>query len=881
MTALPTGTVTFMFTDIEGSTRLLQALGSDAYADCLERHSMIVRGAIGECGGVELGTEGDSFFAVFESAVSAVRAAVRAQHGLADATWPPGVDLRIRIGLHTGEAALRGDGDGYVGLDVHRAARVAAAGNGGQVVLTRATAHLVEGACPAGVELGDLGPHELKDFDEPEAIFQLVIEGLDPIHPPLRTATQRRTNLPGQRTSFVGRAEELQRVEGLLDGARLVTLTGPGGSGKSRLALEAAARSLAVTHDEVYVVDLSAIRDPVLVLTEIASALRVREMPGIDLEVSLRTHLHSRSVLLLLDGFEEVVEAGPAVAGLLDHVPSLTLLVTSRRPLRVVGERELAVQPMTLPARSDDPASVAESDAVQLFMERAGAVRPDLVLDGSNAHTIAAIVRRVDGLPLALELAAIQLQILEPATLAERLDQQLSLLRGGPRDAPERQRTLEAAIRWSVDALDDPTRLLLGRLSVFSAGWVFEAAVAVAGDDTDLVEGLGRLLESSLVQRQRQPDGTSRIRMLASIREYAARELPPEQAPEVEQHHADWCLELVEQAETHLTGTQQVEWLDRLDAEHDNLRSALDRAERANAPLDIGTALRTSAGLWRFWQQRGHLVEGRARLERLLSLHERGVSGEARARALSALGSLDYWWADYDAMQRNYDEQLAIARALGDDRLLAAAHFNQSFVSVVAGDGAAAAQTLEEALRHATPDQVSLRARILTSLGIARIFGDDLEAAAAPIERSLELHRQGGDDLGLCDALVALAAIALLRGDESLSRQRMLEVFEVGRRSPSPPVLVTLLQAGAISAREARRHDSVAAMLGASSRLRDDHGLSFPEIVSALMGDPAESARAALGDEAFDAAFAAGRAFDTAEIVALLDAEVSSASNSA
>ncbi|MDQ1479305.1 MAG: hypothetical protein QOI44_166 [Actinomycetota bacterium] len=792
------------------------------------------------------------------------------------------MDLRIRIGLHTGHAALRGDGDGYVGLDVHRAARVAAAGHGGQVVLTRATAHLVEGACPAGVELGDLGPHELKDFDEPEAIFQLVIEGLDPIHPPLRTATRRRTNLPGQRTSFVGRAEELQRVEDLLDGARLVTLTGPGGSGKSRLALEAAARSLAVTHDEVYVVDLSAIRDPVLVLTEIAGALRVREMPGIDLEVSLRTHLHGRSVLLLLDGFEEVVEAGPTVAGLLDHVPSLTLLVTSRRPLRVIGERELAVQPMTLPAASDDPASVAESDAVQLFMERAGIVRPDLVLDGSNAHAITAIVRRVDGLPLALELAAIQLRILEPATLAERLDQQLSLLRGGPRDAPERQRTLEAAIRWSVDALDEPTRLLLGRLSVFSSGWVFEAAVAVAGDDTDLVEGLGSLLESSLVQRQRRPDGTSRIRMLESIREYAARELPPEQARAVEQHHADWCLELVEQAETHLIGTQQVEWLDRLDAEHDNLRSALDRAERAHAPLDIGTALRTSAGLWRFWQQRGHLVEGRARLERLLALHERGESGgeRARARALGALGSLDYWWADYEAMQRNYDEQLALARALGDDRLLAAAHFNQSFVSVVAGDGTAAAQALEAALRHSTDDQISLRARILTSLGIARLVGADLEGAAAPIERSLDLHRQGGDDLGLCDALMALACLALLEGDESLSRQRMLEAFEVGRRSPSPPVLVTLLQGGAISAREARRHDAVAAMLGASSRLRDEHGVSFPEIVNALVGDPAESARAALGDEAFDAAFTAGRALDTAEIIALLDAVGSSASKS-
>ena len=877
MTALPTGTVTFMFTDIEGSTRLLQALGSDVYADCLERHSMIVRGAIGECSGVELGTEGDSFFAVFESAVSGVRSAVRAQRELADAKWPPGVDLRIRIGLHTGEAALRGDG--YVGLNVHRAARVAASGHGGQVVLTGATAHLVDRDCPAGVELRDLGRHDLKDFDEPERIFQLVIEGLDPIHPPLRTATQRRTNLPGQRTSFVGRAEELQRIERLFDGARLVTLTGPGGSGKSRLALEAAARSLAVTHDEVYFVDLSAIRDPALVLTEIAGALRVREVPDIDLEVLLRSHLHGRSVLLVLDGFEEVVGAGPTVASLLDHVPSLTLLVTSRRPLRVIGERELPVQPMTLPAGSDNPASVAESDAVQLFMERAAAVRPDLVLDGSNADAIAAIVQRVDGLPLALELAAIQLRILEPAMLAERLDQRLSILRGGPRDAPERHRTLEAAIRWSVDVLDEPTRMLLGRLSVFSSGWVLEAAEAVAGENADVVEGLGSLLDSSLVQRQRHFDGSLRFSMLESIREYAARELPPEQAPEVEQRHADWCLELVEQAETHLTGTQQVEWLDRLDAEHDNLRSALDRAERAEAPLDLGTALRTSAGLWRFWQQRGHLVEGRARLERLLSLPERDVSDEARA--LGALGSLDYWWADYDAMQRHYEEQLALARALGDDRLLAEAQFNQSFVSVVAGDGVAAAQALEEALRHSTDDQVSLRARSLTSLGIARLFGDDLEGAAAPIERSLELHRQGGDDLGLCDGLMALATLALLRGDESLSRQRALEVFEVGRRSPSPPVLVTLLQVGAISAREAGRHDAVAAMLGASSRLRDDHGLSFPEISNALLGDPAESARVALGDEKFDAAFAAGRALDTAEIVALLDAEMSSPPNSA
>jgi predicted ATPase/class 3 adenylate cyclase len=877
MIALPTGTVTFLFTDIEGSTRLLQTLGRDVYADCLERHSRMVRAAISECGGVELGTEGDSFFVVFDSAVSGVRSAVRAQRALADANWPPGVELRIRIGLHTGEAAQRGDG--YVGLDVHRAARVAAAGHGGQVVLTEATAQLVEGNCPSGVEIQDLGPHTLKDFDEPARIFQLVIDGLDPIHPPLRTATQRRTNLPGQRTSFVGREEELRRVEGLLAAGRLVTLTGPGGSGKSRLALEAAARSLTAPYDEVYLIDLSAITDPELVLPEIAGVLRVREEPGVDREESLRARLQRGSVLLVLDSFETVVGAGPSVARLLDQVPSLGLLVTSRRPLRVIGEQELAILPMTLPPESTD-APDAVSDAVQLFRERAAAVRPDLVFDGSNADAVAAIVRRVEGLPLALELAAIQLRVLEPAELAERLDQRLAILRGGPSDAPERQQTLEAAIRWSVEALDSATRVLLGRLTVFRSGWVFDAVAAVAGDDIDVVDGLGTLLDSSLVQRRRQPDGSARFHMLESIREYAARELRPDDAITVEQHHANWCLELVEKAETDLTGSQ-LEWIDRLGAEHDNLRAALDRATRADNPLDLGTALQTSAALWRFWQQRGHLVEGRARLERLLSLHEREVSDNVRARALGALGSLDYWWADYDAMQRHYDEQLALARAVGDDRLLAEALFNQSFVFSVAGDIPSATEALEEALRHSTDDQIGLRARSLTSLGIARLFGNDLEGATDPIERSLELHRQGGDDLGLCDGLMALAAVAMLRGDEQLSRQRMAELFEVGLRSPSPSILVTLLHVGAISAREAGRHEVVAAMSGASSRLRDAHRLAFPEFANLLLGDPAETARAALGDANFDESFAAGRAFDDAEIHALLEAEVAHPSDSA
>ncbi|HYY82568.1 MAG TPA: adenylate/guanylate cyclase domain-containing protein, partial [Actinomycetes bacterium] len=504
MSELPTGTVTFLFTDIEGSTRLLQALG-DRYPAVHDQQAAIIRRAIADGGGIEVSTHGDAFFVAFRTPAGAVRAAVAAQQGLASHDWSPGPPVRVRMGVHTGEGTL--GGDDYVGIDVHRAARIADAANGGQVILSDATRGLVQHALPAGTSLRDLGVHQLRGIEDPERLHDLVIEGLAADFPPPRTPDARPNNLPPQLTSFVGREEQIVEVERLLDHTRLLTLTGPGGSGKSRLALRVAAELLTRYQDGSCFVDLSPVTDPALVPAAVANALGIPEAANRPILEEVKDHLRHRELLQVVDNFEQVAEAGPVIEELLTAAPKLRTMVTSRVVLSLRGEQEYAVPPLDVPDPErlpPDLSTLSAVEAVRLFSERARAASPRFTLTEQNAPAVAEITARLDGLPLAIELAATRTKVLTPEEMLARLKRRLSILTSGSPSLPKRQRTLRATIAWSYDLLDPVERRLFARLSVFTGGWTFESAEAVCdpeGLGLDALDGLTSLVDKSLIRR--------------------------------------------------------------------------------------------------------------------------------------------------------------------------------------------------------------------------------------------------------------------------------------------------------------------------------------------------------------------------------------------
>ncbi len=880
---LPTGTVTFFFTDIEGSTGLLQALGHETYGRLQDEHNAIMREAIDQGSGVEIRTEGDAFFAVFGSPAGAVLAATRVQKGLAAHAWPDGSEIRIRIGMHTGEGSL--GGDDYLGIDVNRAARVAAVGHGGQVVLSTATAGLVEHTMPDGVVLRDLGLHRLKDFPDPLRLHDLVIPGLPSDFAQLRTLDARPTNLPAERTSFVGRLDEVARLEEMLGGARLVTLVGPGGTGKTRLAIHVASQMLDLFADGAFLVDLSAVSDAEVVLPEIATALKVLRKPGDAAAEALRGHLRDRQLLLVLDNMEQVVEAAAVVGDQLDGSPGLTVLATSRVPLQLAGEQRFALQPMPVPA--DDAADAGSFDAVRLFAERAAAVHPGFELDERSTLAVARIVAALDGLPLALELAASRMALLSADALADRLTRRLPMLTGGPRDAPERQRTLAATIGWSHDLLDDDARVLFARLSVFAGGCTLEAAELVAGEGLDVLDVMGRLTDASLVRRSDPVTGDVRYSMLETIREFAGERLDARgEREEIEHRLTAWVRSVATDAEPHLADAEQADWFALLEREHDNIRAALDVAERnGDDRVAVEAGLRTSAAIWRFWQERGHLVEAAARLARLLDLSEAQHPDEVRARALGAYGGILYWRSEFEAMRHAYEEAAIIARSLDDRELLASALFDLSFVAGMAdGDFEAGEKILDEALEVLGEGDPLLMSRIIGGIGFSRMLRGDAAGAVTPFERAIEIQRAMGDRLGISQNLVGLAAMRLMLGDAGAAVALVGEATEVAtalvREGPgvatastNASLLSTVLLPNAIVASFVGRHEDAARLMGGWKRLERDFVLRFPDVAIEQFGDPAVAAREALGDEDYERAFAHGFELDIEGLTALARAE--------
>ena len=722
---LPSGTVTFLFTDVEGSTKLLHALGADSYAPALAEHRRILRQAFSAHGGVEVDTQGDAFFFAFPTATGALRAAAKAREELA--LGP----IRVRTGIHTGTPHLTEEG--YVGVDVHRAARIAACGHGGQVLVSTSTAALV------GTDgLRDLGAHRLKDLSAPERIYQLG----DDDFPPLRTLHQ--TNLPIQSTPFLGRERELGEVLGLLSQGEvhLLTLTGPGGTGKTRLAAQAAAELAARYPHGVWWVPLASLRDPRLVLETAGQALGAKD--------GLAAHIADRSMLLLFDNFEQVVEAAADVAALLTSCRNLDLLVTSREPLRVTGEREYRVP------------SLAHEEAVGFFLSRARGVKPDFQADDS----VSEICRRLDDLPLALELAAARVKALSSRQLLGRLEQRLPLLTGGARDLPERQRTLRAAIEWSYELLTPEEKRLFARLAVFGGGCTLESAEAVAEADLD---DLQSLVDKSLLRHTED-----RFSMLGTIHEYAAERL--EQSGEVEllrSRHARHFLALAEGAEPDLRVEMlrgRGEWLDRLGREHDNIRAALDRLDASG---DGELVLRLAGAVWPFWSARGHLAEGRRRLEVAFRADERPTA--ARAKALNGASSIAVSSGDTATARAHAEEALALHRTLGDARGTADSLWQLGYVIAEEGDAASARPLFEESARLFSElgDQHHAVA-VTRSLAWAHDLLGDRERARAVHEDNLGRARALRNEHYEAITLGALAMIAVDQGrlEDALSLLR-------------------------------------------------------------------------------------------------------------
>jgi predicted ATPase/class 3 adenylate cyclase len=706
----PTGTVTFLFTDIEGSTKLWEH-DAPAMQVALTRHDEILKGAIEERGGYVFKTVGDAFCCAFLTAPDALKAALEIQRRLLSSDREESGPLRVRMALHTGAAEER-DGD-YFGPPVNRVARLMSAAHGGQVLLSLPTQELVRDQLPAGTILRDLGERRLKDLFRPERVFQLVSPDLPSEFPPLRTLEVYRNNLPLQPTPLIGREKEVAQVCDLLhsDETRLLTLTGPGGTGKTRLALQATADLLDDFPDGTFFAQLATLTESEMFFSAVAETLGVREVGEQPLGESLKDYLCERRMLLLLDNFEQVLEAAPAVTEMLAVAPDLKVLATSRAPLGLYGEHEFPVPPLSMPDLKSPPPleRLTQYEAVGLFVERARAVKPDFKVTNDSAPAVAEICVRLDGLPLAIELAAARIKMLPPKAMLQRLGSRLKLLTGGARDLPERQRTLRATIEWSFALLDEGEQLLFARLAVFSGGRTLEAIEVICDAEGDLpvetFDGISSLLDKSLLRQEEGSSGEPRFVMLETVHEFAREKLEESrEAEEIKRVHAQYFLTLAEEAYPELKGANQLEWLDRLEAEHDNMRAALTLAlerKEAEGAISLGGAL------WLFWFVRGYHSEGRRWLQEALAIDERG-SPDSRAMALAGVGWLAVQQGDLDRAQEVCEEGL-------------------------------------EVLEHEGREARDAKLGLLVCLGWVALDRDDYERATQLFEESLALSQQTRD----------------------------------------------------------------------------------------------------------------------------------------
>jgi predicted ATPase/class 3 adenylate cyclase len=872
---LPAGTITMLFTDIEGSTALLGRLG-DRYGEALSAHRVLLRAAITGWGGREMGTEGDSFFVVFESAGDAVGCALAAQRALAGHEWPGGLAVLVRMGLHSGQPAWHEDD--YIGMDVHRAARIAAAAHGGQVVLSEATRVLAEPRLPAGVSVRDLGFHRLKDIEAAERIYQLAGPGLRAGFPPLKSLGTL-TSLPVQATPLVGREGNLDQLCAALAGpeVRLVTLTGTGGIGKTRLALAAAAALGGAFPHGVYFVALAAVRDAEVMWKTLAGSLDVTvEAQAAD---AVTAYLAGRRALLVLDNLEQLDGAAAVVAALLAAAPGLVLLATSRRPLHVMGEHELPVPPLKVPGQLG-VREVAASAAARLFAQQASMVRSGFAVTADNAADIAAICGRLDGLPLAIELAASRVKLLSPRALLARLGHTVGLA-AAETGRPLRQQTLRNTVAWSYDLLAPGAAQVFRRMSVFAGGSDLDALAAVAVTEdgatagSDALEQVAELHDVSLVTVTEGIDGEPRIGMLETIRDYALERLGQDDDLDAARlRHAGHYAAVAERARDQLDGPAQLSALDRLEADHDNLRAALawslDAAGGAGEGERAVIGLRLVQALTLFWYQHGHVTEGRGWLQRAMDLVS-ADGGAPLAGVAHGLGVLMDTQGEPDAARRLFERSLAIWRELGDRDLLARELNSLGIVHHRLGDLEVARSFLEESIAIAREIGNPVRlAAALTNLGQLESGAGNFDRATWALQEALALDAELGDLLGGALDRQSLALVSLRAGRPREARDLLSGTFDYVATSGNTSFMVNILELSAAITAQLGDPLRVARLAGAAEGIRQQCGMRRTDLEATRLEGYLAPARAAVTTQVWDAELDAGRALTQEEAVTLL-----------
>jgi predicted ATPase/class 3 adenylate cyclase len=858
--------VTFLFTDVEGSTRLWEA-DPRAMSVALARHDALLSAAIAEAGGTVFKTAGDAFCAVFPHPAAAVAGAIAAQRALAIDAETPLAPLKVRMAIHAGAAEARG-GD-YFGPPLNRVARLLATAHGEQVVVSRAASELLRDTLPPELDLRDLGEHALKDLQHAERVYQVVAAGLRTDFPPLRTPRQLLRNVPSPATPLIGRNREAALARAFLGlpapdqdhgapldhdrpPARLLTLTGPGGAGKTRLALHLASELGVGFGDGAAFVSLAALTDPDLVPAAILGALDAGE-PGSELTRELLLEeLRDRDLLLVLDNFEQIMDAAPLVADLLAACSRLAVLATSRERLGLRGEQELPLPPLALPGGdgrreaeggsyelgglaaeggatgSMDLGEIRRSEAVRLFVERAQSVRPGFALSAENAAAVVEVCRRLDGLPLAIELAAARAKLLSPQALLERLDRfdrRLDVLSRGARDLPARQQTMRDAVAWSYDLLGPDEQRFFARLAVFVGGATLEACAAVAEDDAgdaslDPLELIESLTDKSLV-RLEETDDEPRVTMFETIRDYGLERLAEsDERQAIAARHAEWYLRLAEEAEPLLVGSEQARWLDRLEQDQANLRAAIGWLRDEG---HIERALRLAGALWRFWWLRGDTAEGRAHLEGLLGKAD-GVSPAIRAKALNAAGVLAESQGDRERAERLHEESLALSRQLGDRDGIAWSLNNLGVVAINQGDLARARSLLEEhlSLAEAAGDRPGVATALMDLGQIAHHEGDH-ERAKSLFSRSLEQFRELGNESCMARALNNLGGVALNMGEFARAHELLQESLALHRHVGDRQGIASTLNNLAGAANRLEEFDT------AMGYFRESHALALAE----------------------------------------------------
>ncbi len=959
---LPGGTVTFLLTDVEGSTALWEQAPATMRA-ALARHDELFEAAVRDHAGAHIRPrgEGDSRFAVFAGAVDAVAAALAIQRALATEPWPTPGPISVRIGIHTGEAQLR-EGD-YYGAAVNRCARLRGIGHGGQILLSEATAVLVRDDLPTGTSVLDLGEHRLKDLTRPERVFQLTAPDLPADFPALASLDARPHNLPIQLTSLIGREREVRAVCDLLrrEDVRLVTLTGPGGTGKTRVGLQVAAELLDEFADGTVFVELAPISDPELVVSTIAQTLGVREVGNRPILETLQEYLGEKRLLLVLDNFEQILPAAPAIGDLLGACPGLKVLVTSRAVLRLRGEHELPVPPLALPEPGSRTLAqgLATYQAIALFTQRATDIRPDFALTDENAIGVTEICRRLDGLPLAIELGAARVKLLTPQAMLARLERRLPLLTGGARDLPERQRTLRDTIAWSYDLLDEAEQRLFRRLAVFVGGCTLEAAEDVVqrsafnvqrggsqtlnverGTLNDVLDGLASLVDKSLLRQVDGPNGEPRFVMLETIREYGLEQLEASgEAAEVRRQHLAWFTDLAARGQVGIHSLDGAAWLDRLAADLDNFRAALawSLADPDRSSLQAGLVL--AGALFQFWHIRAYLAEGQRWFEQTLAAdRERGRAGAAadasgdrlepslsvartgafgahpRVVALNELALLYRHVGDVQRATQPAEQALALAREVGDrvgeghalvelgviadatgeyeraiplleaglalfrsldDRLGIWRGTNvlgQTLIGL--GDDERPRELFEESLAvvRSMGHQWSVAAQ-LRSLGIVAYRQGDLDRAMELLEESLAVWATLRATRGPHDALCELGHVLVARSDPQRAAARYAASLELCKEMGDRLGIARCLEglAGVVAATSDGGAETglirAVRLLGAAAALRQALGVPVSRVDRPTFERAVAAVRAGVGEDAFAAAWAEGRALPLDEAI--------------